>query len=240
MTQEKSTPVETGLYAHVEPLQAGRHGDLFLKKKTDYSFARKMNSILLTTTEFPMAAQHYPIVFARIDEAFMPFAVTGYKQGENLHIDEEGQWRENFYIPAFVRRYPFIFMENHAEESLSLSIDRDCPGLNSEEGEPLYTDGKPSELINRALDFSKAYHVEAQKTRQLTKKLEEADLLVERNANFTLPGGETSLVSGFSIIDEQKLNGLEDEAFLALRKGNALAQIYCHLLSMRSWGNILL
>ena len=229
----------TGLYSKVEPLRADRHGDLRLKPAQDMSFARSLNSILLMTTEFPSAALNYPIVFAKLAEGVMPFVVTGYKQGENIYVGEDGQWRENFYIPAFVRRYPFIFMENKEQNNLALCIDAACEGLGEEEGDPLYEEGKPAALTNRALNFAKAYHTEAQKSSAIVKQIEEAGLLVERNAQFTLPDGEKTVVSGFSVVDEQKLNELDDEAFIALRKSGALAAIYCHLMSMRAWGNVL-
>ena len=113
---------------------------------------------LLMTTEFASAALNYPIVFAKMGDKVMPFVVTGYKQGSNIYVDEDGKWRENFYIPAFVRRYPFIFAENKEQNNLALCIDANCPGLNKEEGEPLYEDGKPAALTLRALEFSKNYH----------------------------------------------------------------------------------
>ncbi|MCT4656496.1 MAG: SapC family protein [Cohaesibacter sp.] len=231
--------VEPVIYSKVEPLNAERHGALKLKAVADQAHVRSMNSVMLTTTEFPSAAQNYPIVFAKVEDSFVPFVVTGYKQGENLYVGEDGRWREDSYIPAFVRRYPFTFMEDTEKGSLTLCIDAASSLLSEEEGELLYKDGKPSELIDNALAFTKAFHLEAEKTKIFCKQLVEADLLVEQNANFTLPGNETAVISGFSIVDEKKFSELDDEAFLALRKTGALDAIYCHLISMRSWGEIL-
>lgn len=238
-TQEQAQSSGPALYKNVEPLSADQHSALRLKPFEDFGFARGMNSILLSSTEFPVAALNYPIVFAEVGGEMMPFAVTGYKDGENIYIGEDGQWRDNHYVPALVRRYPFIFMEDKEQDTLTLCIDAGCSALDQQEGQPLFEEGKPSALTEQALEFSKAYHVETSKTRQLCKEIGELGLFMSRNAKITLPDGETAMVSGFAVVDEQKFNELDDEAFLALRKSGALAAIYCHLISMRSWGNVL-
>ena len=241
MNKKQTKPVkpEHPLYSNVEPLVVEKHAELRIRPMTDFAFASGLNSILLTAAEFPAASQFYPIVFAKIDNEIMAFAVTGYKKGENIYVDRKGRWRENFYIPAFIRRYPFIFLENKQANNLALCVDKDCPFLSETEGQPLYKDGKPSEVTQKALEFAKSFHIEAQKTQQLCKLLDEKGLLVERNANFTLADGQKASVSGFWVIDEAKLNGLSDEDFLSLREHGFIGAIYCHLLSMRSWGSVL-
>lgn len=238
-SQQQSQSSGATLYKNIEPLNLEQHGALRLKPFEDLRFAKCMNSILLSSTEFASAALSYPIVFAPIGADMMPFAVTGYKEGDNIYVGEDGQWRADHYVPAMIRRYPFIFMEDKDQDTLALCIDRGCEALDDEAGQPLFEDGKPTQLIENALEFSKAFHLEANKTRQFCKQLEALDLFVARNAQFTLPDGEKTSISGFSVIDEQKLNGLDDQAFLALRQSGALAAIYCHLMSMRSWGNVL-
>ena len=66
-------------------------------------------------------------------------------------------------------------------------------------------------------------------------QLKDSGLLVERSATVKIADGEPGQIGGFSIVDEGKLNELDDEAFLALRKSGLLQLIYCHLWSMRSW-----
>ena len=63
-------------------------------------------------------------------------------------------------------------------------------------------------------------------------------LLVDRNADVTLPDETKRRITGFQVVDEEKLAQLDDETFLSLRKNGALALIYCHLISMRNWRNI--
>lgn len=231
-----------GLYTRVELLNKEKHGKLCMKPMESMAFASKMNSIVVTVSEFSSAARDYPIVFAEANDKIMPYAVTGYKQNENVYVDENGHWRPNHYIPAFLRRYPFIFMENSESNSLSLCIDLDCPLLSEQDGEPLYEGDKPSHLIEKAVEFSKAFHAEAEKTAQFCNHMKELDLFMIQNAKFKTPdekGAEETVVAGFMVIDEKRLEALSDEEFLKLRKTKALGLIYSHLLSMRSWANVM-
>ncbi len=38
----------------------------------------------------------------------MPAVLLGIRDQENLYVDDNGAWNAK-YIPAFVRRYPFVF-----------------------------------------------------------------------------------------------------------------------------------
>jgi len=58
----------------------------------------------------PHAARTYPIVFSAAAPT-VPFAVVGLRENENLFVDATGNWRDDAYIPAYVRRYPFCLVE---------------------------------------------------------------------------------------------------------------------------------
>ena len=240
--ETQATAQGAGLYSQVELLSKERHKDLRMLPMDNLAFAAQLNSIVLTVSEFSPAARDYPIVFAENNGKIMPYAVTGFRQNENVYIDDEGKWRPNHYIPAFLRRYPFIFMENPEGNSLALCIDVACPFLSKEQGEPLFEEDKPSELTDKAVEFAKAFHAEADKTTQFCKHMKELDLFVTQNAKFKTPNeeeGQETVVAGFLVIDEKRLDALSEEEFLKLRKTKALGLIYSHLLSMRSWANVL-
>src|SRR5262249_799625 len=105
-----------------EALRADWHGGLKLSPKGDFSFALGTNPVPLMVSEFAQAARFYPVVFA--GETPMPVAVLGLKDS-NLFIDAEGQWDAGTsYVPAYVRRYPFTFIEQPNQQGFILGIDR--------------------------------------------------------------------------------------------------------------------
>jgi hypothetical protein len=235
-----ASPALPPMYGAVEALSAARHGALRLGRLGGYAHAAKMSSIILGASEIPSAARDYPVVFSDGSEA-MAYAVTGYANGVNLQVDtQSAAWRKDAYVPAYVRRYPFIFIESEGGKRLSLGIDPTAPNLSRSEGAPLYdADGKPSEAAKSALAFCKAYKAEMDRTRELVRQVVDTGITVARRADVTLPGGGKAAVGGFRVVDEKKLAALPDEAFLALRKTGALTIIYCHLMSMAAWRNLL-
>ena len=78
----------------------------------------------LTVTEFSAAALSYPIIFVGNDKT--PVAVMGVRQNENEYIDATGQPDPDTYLPAFVRRYPFVFMQADTDGDYLLAIDAEA------------------------------------------------------------------------------------------------------------------
>jgi hypothetical protein len=63
-----------------------------------------------------------------------------------------GGWQAK-YIPAFVRRYPFVFSSRGVGKTFTLCIDEAFPGFNqSGRGERLFgDDGKPTPYVQNVL-----------------------------------------------------------------------------------------
>ena len=100
--------VQLLFYQDAKPVTSDRHRDVAIKTGHSYAFARNVNSVPVTAVEFAQAAAEYPIVFAGTDQSIMPAVILGVKQTENLYVDDVGNWSGK-YVPAFVRRYPFVF-----------------------------------------------------------------------------------------------------------------------------------
>src|SRR5215813_196230 len=101
-------PTQLLIYETVVPLSFGGHGNCAVEIGGNYSFSGKINSVPLMAVEFPQAAAEYAIVFAGDDTSLMPAVILGVRGNENLFVSKENAW-EAKYIPAFVRRYPFVF-----------------------------------------------------------------------------------------------------------------------------------
>ena len=226
-------------YNGVTLLNKETHGKLKVKPLSDHGFAANANSIVLAASEFAQAAAHYPIVFGKAGDEMMAFAVTGHTGGENAFLDDKKRWRSDTYIPAYVRRYPFLLVQSQDGQTFSLAVDESSQMLNTKSGELLYEKGEATETARRALGFCVQFRQELERSKVLLKQLDDSGILVERTANVELPNGKKSVVTGFSIVDEKLLAELDDDKFLELRKTGLLNLIYCHLWSMRVWNNLL-
>src|SRR5262245_34601007 len=95
-------------YESAQPVSSGRHGNWSVEVGADYAFSRNVNSVRLMVVEFSHAASEYAIVFAGRGEDVTPAVVLGLRRNENNYLTSADQWDAK-YIPAFVRRYPFVF-----------------------------------------------------------------------------------------------------------------------------------
>lgn len=231
-TAAKNLPL---FYRNPMPLDAEKHGNLGLVKNFNLSFTRTINAVPINMIEMPQICHHYPIAFSPDNNA-APVAILGMRDGENLFVDENGNWQPDTYIPAYIRRYPFIFSEMPDSDQLTLCVDLDNK-IVSEDGEQKFFDeeGKPSQLSQNALEFCKAYHAAAQQTQSFSKVVQEYDLLVDRQAEITVQGNKKISFSGFKIIDEEKLSKLDDDKFLEWRRKGWLPFLYAHLFSGSQW-----
>jgi len=198
----------------------------------DYGFARKTNSVVLAGIEFTEAAKEYPIVFAQAGEAVVPVALLGLRNEENLFIDAAGKWDAR-YIPAFVRRYPFVLAETQERQQRMVCIDESYSGLSTKEGEPLFdAAGEPTQLLKQAIEFLEEYQRQYQRTETFIKRLRDNDLLMSLNARVDLVDGKQFQLTGLLAVDEKKLLQMPDEKAIELFRSGELAWIYCHLMSL--------
>ena len=226
-------------YENAKPVSKKDHQDLYVKMGQDFSFAQDVNSVPLTVAEFRKAASEYAIVFSGEDDHIVPAVILGSHDKENSYCSSEG-WSAK-YIPAFVRRYPFIFSSTDNGQSLVLCIDESYSGCNRDgKGERLFdADGERTQFLNTMLNFVEAYQKQYQLTRLFCKQLKELDLLEPMRANFKLPTGEQRSIAGFSVINREKLQALKGEQLEGLMKNGSIELAYLHLQSMNNLTNIL-
>lgn len=228
------------IYEQVVPISKERHKDWSLKQGSDYGFARQINSVPLMAVEFANAVNDYAIVFVESEAEIMPIAILGVKQEENQFVSETGSWNAK-YIPAFIRRYPFIFSSSDDGQTFTLCIDETFEGLNQEgKGERFFdVEGEQTQYLNNVLEFLKEYQKQFQITQFLGKKLKELDLLEPMKATFQLKTGEESSLTGFSAVSTERLRKLSGEQLVDLMQTGQLDLLYLHLHSMRNFSLII-
>ncbi|PJB69434.1 MAG: sapC family protein [Alphaproteobacteria bacterium CG_4_9_14_3_um_filter_47_13] len=227
-------------YTKPAPLDAKKHANLGLQKNFGMGFTKSVNAVPINMIEMPQICHFYPIAFSP-DQNATPVALIGLRDNENLFLNEKGEWEPNSYIPAYIRRYPFIFSEMPDSDQLTLCVDM-ADNIVNENGDQKFfeKDGKPSQLAQNALEFCKSYHAAAQQTLEFSRVLGTSGLLVERQAEINIGEGKKINFSGFRIIDEQKLSELDDADFMEWRRKGWLPFLYAHLFSGAQWQRLTL
>lgn len=227
------------IYEKVIPVSNSRHARSSVEVGADYAFSRSVNSVPLMAVEFPLAAAEYPIVFAGTAEAMMPAVILGVRTNENLYLSKDGKWLAK-YIPAFIRRYPFVFSTSEDGKTFTLCVDEDFPGFNKEgRGKRLFADdGKTTPFVDEVLNFLQDYRAQFLRTQAFCKKLTELNLLMPMQAQVTLTSGEKMSLSGFNVVDRKKLIALPGDKLSELAKTDELELIYLHLQSMRNFSGV--
>ncbi len=233
-TPESALPM---FYSAPRPLDRARDANMKISRPTNFRFAGGSNAIPLLVDEFPMAAACYPIVFAD-GPLPVPAAVVGLKNDSNLYLDKEGRWVNGSYLPAYVRRYPFILMDDPEQKQFVLCID-DKTDMLSETGEyPLFENGEPSSFTKSVMEFCAALRQQGDATDEFVKALKEYDLLMPNDAQIDLRDGTKLQLSGFLVINPQKFDALPDNIVLQWRRKGWLGLVYAQLLSSHRWHNL--
>ena len=218
-------------------LQAGVHSEVSLKRSPNYRFAAKTNAIPLTLQELFQAQRDYPIVFTN-EAVPMPMGVVGIQDQTNLYVEADGSWRRGAYIPAYVRRYPFLFSEQPGNVDLTLCVDEASELLEATTANPFFRDGKATEITQKALDFCLAYQRQHEATREFGRTMMQVELLIPRDATVKLANGESIVVRGFKMIDEAKFNTISAETFQDWRTKDWIKPIFAHFLSLGAWDRL--
>jgi hypothetical protein len=224
------------IYERSVPVSAQQHRDVSVKVGTDFGFARHVNSVPLMAAEFEFCVGDYAIVFAGEPGAIMPAAMLGLRDGENLHVGPEGQWSGK-YIPAFLRRYPFVFSSDDAGRTFTLCVDEDYAGVNREgRGERLFDSaGERTQYLQNVLGFLQAYQAQFQATRTFVQSLEDLGLFDPMEAQFTLRTGQRMRLGGFKAVNRDRLRQLDGDKLAEFARSGTLDLIYAHLHSLRNF-----
>lgn len=227
-------------YEQAIPVTAKAHGDLSIRTGQNYRFATKVNSVPLTAIEFSAAAAHYPIVFAGTAEKVMPAVILGVKESENFYVDEDGKWTGG-YIPAFVRRYPFVFATDKDNRNFILHVDETFEGCNRDgKGERLFdSDGNQTQYLQNILRFLQEYQGQFRRTEAYCQRLMDLDLLQPMQAQFNLADGARRSLSGFMAINREKLRKLGDDDLRQMFDTDELECTFLHLHSMRHFNDMI-
>ncbi len=221
-------------YQDIQPLSSTLHMGYRAKMSDKAPFFAKAHAIPLTTEEFVHAQRFMPIVFSTGDNP-VPLALVGLNEGVNVFVDDEGAALQPFYVPAYVRRYPYVLARIQPDaKELSLCFDSTSGLLgNFDEGEPLFDGDKPSEHLNNVLKFCEDFEMAGQRTTVFMKELEELDILMDGEVAIQPnDDGKPFVYRGFRMVDEKKFRDLHGDQLRKINQNGILALIVAHLFSL--------
>jgi hypothetical protein len=223
-------------YKELEPLNVTQHGKMKVRPITSMPEVGHTHGVPVTVDEFALAQRHYPIVFS-IGDNPVPIALMGLNEGVNVFLDESGKAIENvqLYIPAYIRRYPFMLARLRPDsDELSLCFDPTAGAVGEwDEGEALFDGEQPSATTKEILDFCEQFETAGQRTTAFMDELTKSGLLMEGEVAIQPEGAEQPFIyRGFRMIDEEKLRELRGDELRRMNQNGMLPLIYAHLFSL--------
>lgn len=221
-------------YEQLEPISSQVHQALKIRAIDAAPHLAATHAVPLTVDEFISAQRDYPIVFSAGD-APVPLALMGLNEGANVYVGEDGRLLNPTYVPAYVRRYPFMLARLRSDsDELSLCYDPTSSSVGMfDEGMPLFDGDRPSQTLNEILKFCEDFEVAAQRTTAFVNELRQSDLLIDGEVAIQPEGAPQPFVyRGFMMADEEKMRGLDAETLHRLNQNGALPLIHAHLFSL--------
>lgn len=222
-------------YNQLEPLSSQAHADFRIRVRDKAPFLANQHAVPVTVEEFPLVQRYMPIVFS-VGEDPVPLALMGLNEGVNTFFDDEGGLIDaNFYVPAYIRRYPYLLARLRPEsDELSLCFDPSSDTIGAfDEGEKLFENGEPTETTKNILQFNEQFEQAGARTAMFMKDLKELNILIDGEVTIQQEGHEQPFVyRGFMMIDENKLNELRGDQLRKIVQNGMLPLIYAHLFSL--------
>ena len=219
------------MFKNVVPITFEKHGKMHIKSIQNFDFAKNVNMASIMVHEFSRAASIYPIVFVedKQKDQFKPVVLLGLEDGENLFVQND-KW-EASYIPAIIRRYPFALAKTEEQGRFLVCVDEGSDLVNKKEGQPLFVDGQPAELMERVKKYLSELQQMDQFTENFCKYLAEKNMFTPLNMKVRI-GNELRNITGAYIVNEERFNSLSDETFLEMRNNKFVPVVYSHLSSL--------
>lgn len=222
------------LFKDLVPLSTNEHKDWKARNVDNAPWIVDQHAVPLAVEEFVNAQRFYPIVFSAGDDP-VPLALMGLNQGVNMYVDGEGKLIERPYVPAYIRRYPFMLARLRPDsEDLSLCFDPTAEVIGPfDEGAPLFENGEPAEPVKNVLGFCEQWEQSWQRTQAFMQEVKEHKLLIEGEVSIQPAGADKPFVyRGFQMVSEEKLRELRGDVVRKLVGNGVLPLLYAHIFSL--------
>jgi hypothetical protein len=214
------------------------HKDLRIVTTRGAEFGDDVMTAFTFPEEFRNIQACYPIVFHKSadDAAFHPFALLGFKEGQNLFLGRDG-W-DAPYVPLTVERQPFLI--GFADGEMVIHVDLDSPRISATEGEAVFLPhGGTTEFLDRANSRLLAIYEGMGRTSEFIAAMVDNDLLESFVLDVELDDGSQNRLIGFYTINEERLGALSGEVLERLSKAGHLQAAYMAIASLSNLRNLI-
>ncbi|MEY3005898.1 MAG: hypothetical protein RI942_240 [Pseudomonadota bacterium] len=212
------------------------HQDLRVLTGFGAEFGDDVMFALTFPAEMRSVQAQYPILIYK-DPAtgkMSPVALFGFERGENLFLNG-AQW-EATYVPAMMRRQPFLIGEDGAtgsERQRVVAIDMDHPRVSRSDGELLFMEqGSPTEFLERQAALLESLHGAQATNEGFISALTEHALVQPVTLSIRLKNGAEYQLQDFYALDDEAFQKIEGPALTQLQAQGWLLPAYMMLASM--------
>lgn len=221
-------------YNDLMPLNSRDHSAWSTRKVDAAKWLAGQHAVPLTVEEFSLAQRHFPIIFSAGDRP-VPLALFGLNEGVNVYFDDEGKLIDDIYVPAYVRRYPFLLAKlDNNSDTLSLCFDPSSGLLGEfDEGDKLFDGENPSETTKAVMDFCQRFEEAGARTQAFMDELVKHDMLMDGEVAITQEGVEQPFVyRGFKMINAEKLREVRGDQLRTWNQNGLLQLVFAHMMSL--------
>jgi hypothetical protein len=222
------------LYKDLVPISQQEHGSWRYRTSDLAPFLTTEHAIPITAEEFAACQRFYPIIFSMGDNP-VPLILMGLNEGVNTYFDETGKMTQEAYVPAYVRRYPFLLAKLRPDtDELSLCIDLTSGVMGAyDDGDPVFDGDQPSEATKNVLQFCEQFETAGQMTSNFMAELKSLDLLMDGEVSIQTDEDTPPFIyRGFQMVNEEKLRDLRGDQLRKMMQNGMLPLIHAHLFSL--------
>lgn len=226
-------------YGKPQPLSKEKHKGFGVKQvDKPFEFMSKQHFMPLTASEFGAAAASFPVVFA--GEERNPIAIMGIRTDENLFVTE-GLFNNDFYLPSFARRYPFVLAGDKANDRFVVCVDEEAECVTDKNPATTFFDGDDtSKFTQDAFQFLQNFERDRQATGAMIERFKELDLFEPKDMHFQGQNADGSLaerqkIADYFAVSPEKLAGLGEATLAEFVTKGYMSVAYSHIVSLGNW-----
>lgn len=226
-------------YGKPQPLSKDKHKGFGVKQVAKpFEFMEKQHFMPLTAVEFAAASASYPVVFGGDERN--PIAIMGIRPDENLFVTE-GQFNNDFYLPSFARRYPFVLAGDEKNERFVVCIDEQADCITKDNPATEFFDGdETSKFTQDAFQFLQNFERDRRATTTMIERFKELDLFEPKDMHFQGQNADGSpaerqKIADYFAVSPDKLGGLDEATMAEFVTKGYMAVAYAHIHSLGNW-----